>query len=103
MPWRGSRTLAGVRRFYYAGDSLGGQLALELALRHPDRVIAVSIICSSARVGQPEAWLERAAMVRLQGTPVLVGPSAGRWYAPGFIETAAGAGRGHAARTLGHG
>jgi 3-oxoadipate enol-lactonase len=79
-------TLAGVRRFYYAGDSLGGQLALKLALGHPDRVIAVSIICSSARVGQPEAWLERAAMVRLQGTPVLVGPSAGRWYAPGFIE-----------------
>ncbi|MEO7121739.1 MAG: alpha/beta fold hydrolase [Lacisediminihabitans sp.] len=78
--------LAGAERFYYAGDSLGGQLALELALRHPDRVVAVSIICSSAKVGQPEAWLERAATVRAQGTPVLVGPSAGRWFAPGFIE-----------------
>lgn len=78
--------LAGVQRFYYAGVSLGGQLGLELALRHPNRVIAVSIICSSAKVGQTEAWLERAATVRAQGTPVLVGPSAGRWYAPGFIE-----------------
>ena len=78
--------LAGVRRFYYAGDSLGGQLALELALRHPESVIAVSIICSAAKVGRSEAWLERAATVRQQGTPVLVGPSAGRWYAPGFIE-----------------
>ncbi len=79
-------SLAGAERFYYAGDSLGGQVALELALRHPDRVIAVSIICSAAKVGEPEAWLERAATVRAQGTPVLVGPSAGRWYAPGFIE-----------------
>lgn len=78
--------LAGVERFYYAGDSLGGQLALELALRHPEKAIAVSIICSAAKVGEPAAWLERAATVRSQGTPVLVGPSAGRWYAPGFIE-----------------
>jgi pimeloyl-ACP methyl ester carboxylesterase len=75
-----------VERFYYAGDSLGGQLALELALRHPEKTIAVSIICSAAKVGEPAAWLERAATVRAQGTPVLVGPSAGRWYAPGFIE-----------------
>jgi 3-oxoadipate enol-lactonase len=78
--------VAGIDRFSYAGDSLGGQVALELALRHPDRMLAVSIICSSARVGEPAAWQERAATVRSQGTPVLVGPSAGRWYAPGFIE-----------------
>lgn len=78
--------VAGIERFCYAGDSLGGQVALELALRHPDRMLAVSIICSSAKVGEPAAWHERAATVRRQGTPVLVGPSAGRWYAPGFIE-----------------
>lgn len=78
--------VAGIDRFYYAGDSLGGQVALELALRHPDRMLAVSIICSSAKVGESSAWHERAATVRSQGTPVLVGPSADRWYAPGFIE-----------------
>lgn len=77
---------AGIDRFCYAGDSLGGQVALELALRHPDRMLAVSIICSSAKVGEPAAWHERAATVRRQGTPVLVGPSAARWYTPGFIE-----------------
>ena len=78
--------VAGIDRFYYAGDSLGGQVALELALRHPDRVLAVAIICSSAKVGEPEAWHERAATVRRQGTPVLVGPSASRWYTPEFID-----------------
>jgi 3-oxoadipate enol-lactonase len=78
--------VAAIDRFSYAGDSLGGQVALELALRHPDRVSAVAVICSSARVGEPASWHERAATVRAQGTPVLVGPSAVRWYAPGFIE-----------------
>lgn len=76
---------AGVGTFFYAGVSLGGQVALELALRHPDRVEGVSVICSSARVGERAAWLERAAAVRAQGTPVLVDGSARRWFADGFI------------------
>lgn len=77
---------AGIDRFFYAGVSLGGQVALELALRHPDAVDAVSVICSAARVGSEEAWRDRAATVRAQGTPVMVAGSAERWFAPGFIE-----------------
>lgn len=76
---------AGIDSFHYAGVSLGGQVALELALRHPDRVLGASIICSSARIGTEEAWRERAATVRRQGTPVMVAGSAERWFAPGFI------------------
>jgi len=76
---------AGIGTFFYAGDSLGGQVALELALRHPERVDGVSIICSSAKVGERDGWLERAATVRAQGTPVLVDGSARRWFADGFI------------------
>lgn len=77
--------IAGFDTFFYAGVSLGGQVALELALRHPRRVDGVSIICSSARVGEGDAWRERAATVRAQGTPVLVDGSARRWFADGFI------------------
>lgn len=76
---------AGFDSFFYAGVSLGGQVALELALRHPHRVDAVSIICSAAKVGTSEGWLERAATVRAQGTPAMVAGSATRWFAEGFI------------------
>ncbi|MCU1545268.1 MAG: alpha/beta hydrolase [Homoserinimonas sp.] len=76
---------AGVDTFYYAGVSLGGQIALQLALRHPDRVLGVSIICSAAKIGDTESWLKRAAAVRAQGTPALVSGSASRWFADGFI------------------
>ena len=73
------------RSFHYAGVSLGGAVGLELALRHPDRVGRVAMICSLARFGQPEAWRERAGLVRAQSTSVLVGASAGRWFSPGSI------------------
>lgn len=75
----------GVGAFYYAGVSLGGQVGLELALRHPERVPKLAIICSAAKLGDDAAWKERAATVRAQGTPVMVDGSAKRWFAEGFI------------------
>ena len=76
---------AGFDTFCYAGVSLGGQVGIELALRHPDRVLGLAIICSAAKIGEQSGWDERAATVRAQGTPVMVGGSATRWFAPGFI------------------
>ena len=77
---------AGFDTFRYAGVSLAGQVGLELALRHPDRLLGMAIICSTAKIGEQSGWDERAATVRTQGTPVMVGGSAARWFAPGFIE-----------------
>ncbi|WP_027479278.1 alpha/beta fold hydrolase [Gryllotalpicola ginsengisoli] len=76
----------GEQRAYYAGVSLGGAVGLELALRHPSRVIALADVCSAAKIGTPESWHERAAQVRTQGTAALVISSAQRWFAPGSIE-----------------
>jgi 3-oxoadipate enol-lactonase len=73
------------RRFHYAGVSLGGAVGLELALRHPERVDRLSMICSLAKFGEASSWRERAALVRAQSTSVLVGASAGRWFSPGSI------------------
>ncbi|PPL18979.1 alpha/beta fold hydrolase [Microterricola pindariensis] len=70
----------------YAGVSLGGATGLELALRHPDLVTAAAIVASGAQLGSPEAWLERAALVRRQSTSALISASAGRWFAPGSVE-----------------
>ena len=43
------------------GHSLGGAAALELALARPDLVDGLVIIASGARLGVPDATLERAA------------------------------------------
>jgi 3-oxoadipate enol-lactonase len=76
----------GEQRVYYAGVSLGGAVGLELALRHPGRLIALADVCSAAKFGSAQAWHERAAQVRAQGTAALVVQSAQRWFAPGSIE-----------------
>lgn len=75
----------GLGRFAAAGISLGGVVSLALALRAPERVTAVTLVCALPKIGTPEGWVERAAQVRASGTPSLVDGSAKRWFAEGFI------------------
>lgn len=76
----------GARRFYYAGVSIGGAVGLELALGHSDRLYAAVTACSAAKIGEADAWQERAKNVREQGTAILVDASAKTWFAPDFIS-----------------
>ncbi len=75
------------QRVFYAGVSLAGAVALELALR-PGPFTAVAAIASASRLGQPQAWRERAELVSRAGTSVMVAGSAARWFAPGFSAQA---------------
>jgi 3-oxoadipate enol-lactonase len=68
----------------YAGVSLGGAVALQLAL-DPGVLDAVVCIASAAKIAEEATWIERAALVRAAGTPVMVGPSSQRWFADGFV------------------
>lgn len=88
---------AGGGAFHVAGVSLGGVVALELAVAHPDRVRSLVMSCSGSRIGTPEGWAERAAAVRASGTASLVTGSASRWFAPGFLDREGG---GPGARSL---
>ncbi len=72
--------------FFYAGDSVGGAVGLQLLLDAPERVVAAVLLCTGARIGTPESWAERAALVRQSGTPAMVSASAERWFGPGFLE-----------------
>ncbi|WP_346922829.1 alpha/beta fold hydrolase [Glutamicibacter creatinolyticus] len=71
---------------YYAGVSVGGAIALQLAHDHPGAFQALSVVCSAAKIGTEQAWNERADLVAAAGTPTMVVGSAQRWFAPGFIE-----------------
>lgn len=72
--------------FAYAGDSIGGAVGLQLLLDAPDRVGSAVLLCTGARIGEPDGWHERAELVRRAGTPAVVEASAQRWFAPGFLE-----------------
>ncbi|HEX3930778.1 MAG TPA: alpha/beta fold hydrolase [Nocardioides sp.] len=79
-------TECGQDSFVVAGDSLGGAVALQVALDAPEQVTGSLVMCTGARIGRPVEWRERAAQVRATGTASLVEPSAERWFAPGFID-----------------
>ena len=74
-------------RFAYAGVSLGGAVGLRLLLDAPDRVHHATLLCTGAKIGEAPAWRERAAAVRVSGCVALVAGSAGRWFAPGFLDS----------------
>lgn len=87
--------------FAYAGDSLGGGIGVALALRHPSRVDALVAFSAPARFGTPGGWRDRAAKVRASGTASIVGMSAERWFAPGYLERDPGPGAAALDRLLG--
>lgn len=72
--------------FLYAGDSVGGAVGLQLLLDAPDRVRAAVLACTGARLSDEQGWRERAETVTRSGTPVMVEPSARRWFGPGFVD-----------------
>lgn len=76
----------GTRRFTYAGVSVAGAVGLQLLLRHRERIVAAALICTAARIGDPDDWKTRAQVVRSAGTGEVVASSVRRWFAPGFFE-----------------
>ena len=71
---------------YFAGVSIGGALALTLALRHPDVVTRAASLASAASLGSSEHWKTRAATVRTRSTSALIAASAQAWFAPESIS-----------------
>jgi 3-oxoadipate enol-lactonase len=74
----------GVARAHICGLSLGGMVGMWVAAHAPERVDRLVLCCSSARLGPPEAWLQRAATVRAQGTGAVADAVVGRWFTPGY-------------------
>ena len=76
-------TAAGIDRAAIAGVSLGGMVAMTLALDHPDRVSAVALICTSAAMDR-QAWTSRIDTVRSGGTAAIADMAIGRFLSAGF-------------------
>lgn len=76
---------AGIGEAAMVGVSLGGMIAMELALVAPDRVSALALVCTSAEMDRG-AWEERIAKVRADGMAMIAGLAMGRFLDPGFAR-----------------
>jgi len=75
----------GVEKFDYAGVSVSGAIALELAHKYPERIKHSVVVCSAAYMGGPEGWEERISQVSSSGTASLVPMLPARWFSDDFI------------------
>jgi 3-oxoadipate enol-lactonase len=78
--------MIGNRPFTYAGVSAAGVVGLHLLLEYPERVVCAALICTAARLGDPNDLRSRAQLVRTAGTGEVVAALVRRWFAPGFFE-----------------
>ena len=71
---------------HVVGLSLGGAIAQHLAAHSPSRILTLTLLCTSAKFGEPAGWLDRAAFVRSNGTGALAQAVVGRWFSPEFAD-----------------
>jgi len=74
-----------LERVHWCGLSLGGMVGMWLAINAPQRIDRLVLCCTSARLGPPEMWAERAATVRAHGVEAIADAGIGRWLTPGFV------------------
>lgn len=72
----------GLERVSLCGVSLGGMVGMALALEAPERVDRLVLSCTSAYLGPPEGWAERARIVRAEGMESIADTVVGRWFTP---------------------
>jgi 3-oxoadipate enol-lactonase len=76
----------GAHRAHVCGISMGGQLALWLAINVPDRVDRVVAANTAARIGTPQTWADRIETVRTQGLKAIAATVRGRWLTPEYAD-----------------
>lgn len=75
---------AGVDRAIVAGVSLGGMIAMELALLAPDRLTGLGLVCTTA-TSYAQMWTDRVATVRIDGMQAIVDAVMPRFLSPEFM------------------
>jgi 3-oxoadipate enol-lactonase len=73
-----------LERVSFCGLSLGGAVGLWLAANAPTRIDRLVLASTSARFGDAEPWLERAATVRAEGLEAVADSVLARWFTPSF-------------------
>ncbi|WP_333619858.1 alpha/beta fold hydrolase [Dietzia sp.] len=75
-----------IERVHMVGLSLGGAVALEMGIRHEEKLDSLTVICTSASFGEPGPWRELAALVRAEGMQAVAQAVAARWISPALAD-----------------
>ncbi|MHA3117327.1 3-oxoadipate enol-lactonase [Acinetobacter sp. ANC 4635] len=75
-----------IQTAYFCGISMGGLTGQWLARYFPERFKKVVVCNTAAKIGQAQAWQERAALVRTQGLQPIAATAATRWFTEGFVQ-----------------
>lgn len=74
----------GIEATALVGLSVGGMIAQRIAVKTPQRVRALVLCDTAARIGTPESWAERIAAVESSGIESIADAVMQRWFTPGF-------------------
>ena len=78
-----------INKATFCGISMGGLTGQWLAIHQPERFNHVIVCNTAAKIGQEQAWLDRAALVREQGLSPIAATAASRWFTDPFIQSQA--------------
>jgi 3-oxoadipate enol-lactonase len=77
----------GIEQASYAGVSLGGMIGIWLAANAPERITSLAVVCSAlVPLPSAQAWRDRVARVRAEGTDAIVDMVVPRWFTPAFPQ-----------------
>ena len=76
-----------IQKASFCGISMGGLTGQWLAIHHPERFNHVIVCNTAAKIGQEQAWNDRAQLVREQGLKPIAETAASRWFTEPFIRS----------------
>lgn len=76
----------GVERAHWCGLSIGGAIALQVAVSAPRRVMRLVLANTAASFPPASAWDERIMAVQTTGLPKFLAAVPERWFTAGFRE-----------------
>lgn len=68
------------------GTSVGGMIALQTALDYPERISALILCDTAAKIATPDYWDERINNLRQHGMAYMADTILARWFAPDFAQ-----------------
>lgn len=77
----------GLEKIILVGISVGGMIAMQYAADHTERVTALVLCDTAAKIGTLDGWNARIDTLRQHGMHYLAESILQRWFAPAFIQT----------------